>query len=91
MDLVRLIDKHQAEAYQVSSSSIQVWILFIKDIIHGNGEFLMLEELHARYGVCINQMQYNSIKSCIPLKWKQTLRSLIKVTHPLTYIVIDDY
>ena len=56
-------------------NAIQAGILFIKDVIHGNGDFLTLEEIHAKYGVCINQMQYNSIISCIPNKWKQTLRN----------------
>ncbi len=55
--------------------AIKAGIIYVKDILHNNGTLLSLEEIHDRYGNCINQMQYNSLMSSIPKNWKQLLRN----------------
>ncbi len=49
-------------------------IIYVKDVVHNNGDLFTLDEIHHRYGHCITLMQYNSLKSSIPKKWKDCLR-----------------
>ncbi len=49
-------------------------IIYVRDIVHDNGDFFTLDEIYHRYGHCITLMQYNSLKSCIPKEWKECLR-----------------
>ena len=45
----------------------------IEDIIEENS-FLGYNEIVAKFGTCINIMQYNAMISCIPQEWKMVIR-----------------
>ncbi len=46
-------------------------IIYVKDIVHDNGDIFTLDEIHHWHGHCITLMQYNGLKSCIPKKMER--------------------
>ncbi len=59
---------------QVFPNAKNAGIMYIKDIINGDGTLLSYNEIVGRYGNCMTIMEYNSVKSCIPQDWKRILR-----------------
>ncbi len=56
------------------NSAKRAGITYMKDIVHDDGRFLSLDEIHNRNGDCFTQMQYNSLISGIPKTWKNCLK-----------------
>jgi hypothetical protein len=47
---------------------------FIRDIITDNGTFLSEKNINSKYNLNIQTLEYNSLKSAIPSKWKKILK-----------------
>ncbi len=64
--------------YMYNKQFINKGILYIKDILDGNGDFLTHKEMISKYKLATIFIECLQLKSCIPIEWKDQI-SKVKI------------